>query len=234
MDDPLKSCNHARAEGSECPGGGAIRLIAVMLGFAASAVAQLVPGSISTIPQPSPPVTRSSMRPETRTTWLDAPTPGAAQNIQPPAGGVCLGFAGLHGPSPVPCPYALVSKFDPSGAEVWGAELGGPAASNLTGASSTALAVAANGNVAFTGSTGGQFPTTPGAAIGSSTSATAFAAMVSADGEQVSLFHLPAGFGGRFFVHRCGCSGQRVHCGSDIFGACFRPEVERGRLYYRV
>ena len=113
-----------------------------------------------------------------------APTPGAAQNIQPPAGGVCLGFAGLHGPSPVPCPYAMVSKFDPSGAEVWGAELGGPAASNLTGASSTALAVAANGNVAFTGSTGGQFPTTPGAAIGSSTSATAFAAMVSADGSK--------------------------------------------------
>ncbi|MGD1096612.1 MAG: SBBP repeat-containing protein [Bryobacteraceae bacterium] len=53
MDDPLKSCNDARPEGSECLGGGAIRLIALILVFAASAIPQSVPASISTIPQPS-------------------------------------------------------------------------------------------------------------------------------------------------------------------------------------
>ncbi len=87
----------------------------------------------------------------------------------------------------------MVSKVDPSGTEIWGAELGGPAASSLTGASSTALAVATSGNVAFTGSTGGQFPTTPGAAIQSSASATAFAVMVSADGSKfLYSTYLPA------------------------------------------
>jgi uncharacterized protein (TIGR03437 family) len=180
--DPLKSCNDARPEGSECLGGGVIRLIAGILVFAASAVAQLVPGSISTVPQHN--VSGHAVLDASGNTYYlsGAPTAGAAQTIQPPAGGMCLGFAGLHGPSPVPCPYAMVSKVDPSGTEIWGAELGGPAASSLTGARSTALAVVTNGNVAFTGSTGGQFPTTPGAAIQSSTSATAFAAMVSADG----------------------------------------------------
>ena len=55
--------------------------------------------------------------------------------------------------------------------------LGGPTAD--TG---TALAVDSKGNVVLTGSTGGQFPTTPGAAIGTSTSATVFAARITADG----------------------------------------------------
>ena len=51
-------------------------------------------------------------------------------------------------------------KVDPSGNQIWDTLLGGPTADN-----GTALAIDTNGNVAFTGSTGGQFPTTPGAAI---------------------------------------------------------------------
>ncbi len=48
---------------------------------------------------------------------------------------------------------------------------------------STALAVDAAGNVFVTGSTGGSFPTTANAAIAASTTAKAFAAKLSADGE---------------------------------------------------
>jgi len=70
-------------------------------------------------------------------------------------------------------------KVDPSGNQIWGTLLGGPTAD-----SATALAIDTNGNVAFTGSTGGQFPTTAGAAIGSSTRATVFAAKVTADGSK--------------------------------------------------
>ncbi len=87
---------------------------------------------------------------------------------------------GFHGgPFPFPCSDASVMKVDPSGNEIWDTLLGGPTAD-----SATALAVATNGSVAFTGSTGGLFPTTPGAAIGFSTSAKVFAAMVSADGSK--------------------------------------------------
>lgn len=74
---------------------------------------------------------------------------------------------------------SVVIKVDASGNQIWGTLLGGPTADNAT-----ALAIATNGNVAFTGSTGGQFPTTPGAAIGSNTSAKVFAAMVTADGSK--------------------------------------------------
>ena len=77
-----------------------------------------------------------------------------------------MGFMGILIPGP--CPDAMVSKVDPSGKQIWGTRLGGPTADN-----GTALAIDTNGNVAFTGSTGGQFPTTPGAAIQSSTTATA-------------------------------------------------------------
>jgi len=70
-------------------------------------------------------------------------------------------------------------KVDPSGNEIWGTLLGGPTADQ-----GTALAVDANGNVVLTGSTDGQFPTTPGAAIESSTSAKVFAAKVAADGSK--------------------------------------------------
>lgn len=87
---------------------------------------------------------------------------------------------GFHGvPIPAPCPDASVMKVDPSGNQIWGTLLGGPTADH-----GTALATDASGNVVLTGSTDGQFPTTPGAAIGSSTSAKVFAAKITADGSK--------------------------------------------------
>ena len=176
MEDPMKSCNDARSEGSECLGGGAIRLIALILVSAASAVAQSVPASISTIQQPS--VGHPVFDAFGNTYYLSSgpATAGAAVLVFP---GVftCVGANGSGRVGPVPCPAASVIKVDPSGNKIWGTLLGGPTAD--TG---TALAIDTNGNVVFTGSTGGQFPTTPGAAIGSSTSAKVFAARVTADG----------------------------------------------------
>ncbi len=172
----MKSYNDERPDGLQRLGDGALGLIAVILVSAATAVAQSAPASISTIPQPT------SDRP-----FFDAsgnayylsgqPTAGAAQTQH--GGGTCS-IPGYHGiPIPASCPDASVMKVDPSGNQIWGTLLGGPTAD-----SGTALAIDANGNVAFTGSTGGQFPTTPGAAIGSSTSATVFAAKVTADGSK--------------------------------------------------
>ena len=176
MNHPLQSCNHARPKGSECPGGGPIRLIAMILLSAASALAQSTPASISSIPQPNAghPVFDASGN----SYYLSSgpATAGAAVLVFP---GVftCVGENGTGRVGPAPCPPASVIKVDPSGNKIWETLLGGPTADI-----GTALAVDTEGNVAFTGSTGGQFPTTPGAAIGSSASATAFAARVTADG----------------------------------------------------
>ena len=172
----MKSSNDERPEGSERLGGGAVRLIALILVSAASAPAQSVPASISTIPQPT------SARPffdaSGNTYYLDGqPTAGAAQTQY--GGGTCQ-IPGFHGiPIPGPCADARISKVDPSGNQIWGTLLGGPTADNAS-----ALAIDTSGNVAFTGSTGGQFPTTAGAAIGSSASAKVFAAKVTADGSK--------------------------------------------------
>jgi uncharacterized protein (TIGR03437 family) len=174
VDNPLKSRNDARPEGSECLGRGAIRLITLILVLAASALAQSAPASISTIPQPSS--DRPFFDASGNTYYLSGqPTAGAAQTQ--PGGGTCSipGWRGIL--IPAPCPDASVMKVDPSGNQIWGTLLGGPTADNAS-----ALAIDTNGNVVLTGSTGGQFPTTPGAAIESSTSATVFAAKVTADG----------------------------------------------------
>lgn len=133
-----------------CLGGGALRLITLTLVFAASAFAQSVPGSISTVQPPTsaPPVFDASGN----TYYLTgSPTAGAAQTQY--GGGTCYipGFGGGI-QIPVGCPDAMVSKVDPSGHEIWGTLLGGPTAD-----SGTALAIDINGNVAFTGSTGGRF-----------------------------------------------------------------------------
>ena len=173
MEDAIKSCNDERPDGSERPGGGAVRLIALILVSAAGAVAQPVPASISTIPQPSfgHPIFDASGN----TYYLSgSPTAGAAQTQS--GGGACIGQAGPR-IGVVLCPDASVIKVDSSGKQIWGTLLGGPTADN-----GTALAIDANGNVAVTGSTSGQFPTTTGAAIESGPSATGFAAKVSADG----------------------------------------------------
>jgi len=170
----MKSSNEERPGGLELFGGGPLGLIALICVSAASAIAQSVPGTISTIQQPSlgHPVFDTSGN----TYYLSGPpTAGAAQTRA--GGGLCFGNGGFHGPVPVPCPPASMIKVDPSGNEIWGTLMGGPGPDN-----GTALAIDANGSVAVTGSTSGQFPTTPGAAIESSPSATGFAAKVSADG----------------------------------------------------
>jgi uncharacterized protein (TIGR03437 family) len=172
---PMKSCNDERPDGSERLGGGAIRLIALILVFGASAVAQSVPASISTIQQPS--IGHPVFDASGNTYYLSGPPMAGAAQTQA-GGGLCIGEAGGR-IGVVPCPAASVIKVDPSGNQIWGTLLGGPGPDN-----GTALAIDANGNVALTGSTSGQFPTTPGAAIGSSTSATVFAAKVTADGSK--------------------------------------------------
>ena len=173
----MKSCNDKRPDASGLLGGGAVRLIALIVLFAASALAQLAPGNISTIQQPF--VGHAVFDASGNTYYLSGqPTPGAAQTQS--GGGLCIGGPGFHGgPGVEACPDASVIKVDPSGNQSWGTLLGGPTADN-----GTALAIDTDGNVAFTGSTGGQFPTTPGAAIGSSTSAKVFAAMVASDGSK--------------------------------------------------
>jgi hypothetical protein len=86
-------------------------------------------------------------------------TPGAAQTQ--PGGGMCP----IYGPFPLsePCPDVYIAKVDPSGNTVFATLLGGLQADN-----GVALAVDSSGNVYVTGTTGGSFPTTPGAAIPSS------------------------------------------------------------------
>jgi len=159
----MKSCNDERPDGLERLGRGALGLIALILVSAASAIAQSAPASISTIPQPSG--ARPFFDASGNTYYLPGqPTAGAAQTQ--PGGGTCS-IPDSHGfPIPAPCPDASVMKVDPSGNQTWGTLLGGPTADN-----GTALAIDTNGNVVLTGSTDGQFPTTPGAVIGSSTSA---------------------------------------------------------------
>jgi uncharacterized protein (TIGR03437 family) len=102
-------------------------------------------------------------------------TPGAAQTQN--GGGTCS----LPPRFPIiPCADAWVAKVDASGNLVFGTLLGGP-----TNDSGTALAVDDAGSVFVAGSTGGSFPTTSHAAIRVSTTATAFAAKLNADGSHV-------------------------------------------------
>jgi uncharacterized protein (TIGR03437 family) len=162
---------------------GAARLIPLLLVFAASALGESVPASISTISQPSP--GHAVFDASGNTYYLSGqPTAGSAQTQ--PGGGNCIEEAGRLGV--VPCSDAMVIKVGQSGTQIWGTLLGGPTADKAT-----ALAIDINGNVAFTGSTGGQFPTTSGAAIASSTSAVSFAAKVSSDGSKLLYStYLPA------------------------------------------
>lgn len=113
-------------------------------------------------------------------------TPGAAQTQ--PGGGTC-GFApGSIIAAPLSCSDAYLAKTDASGKLIFGTLLGGP-----TGDSATALTVDSAGNIFAIGTTGGSFPTTANAAIPSSTSSTAFAAKLSADGSRfLYSTYLPA------------------------------------------
>lgn len=106
-------------------------------------------------------------------------TKGAAQTQN--GGGTCFpGSPGGPFSAPQPCPDAWVAKVDTSGSLVFGTYLGGP-----TTDQANAVAVDGDGNVFFTGVTGGSFPTTANAAISASTTAKTFAAKLSADGSRI-------------------------------------------------
>jgi uncharacterized protein (TIGR03437 family) len=187
VEAPLKSSNDERPEVSGCLVGGAIRLIALILVFAASAAAQSVPAGIRTINQPG--VGHAVFDLSRNTYYLGGqPTAGAAQTQ--PGGGTCFLATGFIGSVPTPCPDVSVIKVDPSGNQIWGTLLGGP-----TEDTATALAIDTNGNVVLTGSTQGQFPTTRGAAIESGTGPAVIAAKISADGDKfLYSTYLPASF----------------------------------------
>ena len=159
--------------GSESRGRAAIRLIVGAIALIGGMAAQSIPATINTISQTT--YGQAVFDAAGNAYYLFGPvTTGAAQTQS--GGGTC--FAGII-PIQEACPDAAVVKFDPSGNEVFGTLLGGPATD-----SGTALAVDAAGNVFLTGTTGGQFPTTAGAAIPASTTARVFAARLSSDGSK--------------------------------------------------
>jgi uncharacterized protein (TIGR03437 family) len=164
----------------------AIQLMLMASALAGVAAGQFVPASITTINQPS---SGQAVFDLVGNAYYAAPGPvtsGAAQTK--PGSGTCYVATGFIGDVPEPCPDTGVVKVDPAGNEVWGTLLGGPTADI-----GSALAVDAGGNVLITGSTGGQFPTTARAAIPTSTTATVFAAKVSADGSKfLYSTYLPA------------------------------------------
>ena len=173
----MKSTSTDPHAGNHCFRGGALWLSALTLLSVVSAGAQPVPASIATVLLPVG--GRPHFDSAGNTYHLDGPpTSGAAQTRA--GGGTCLLTTNLLITVPQPCPDARVSKFDASGRQVWGTLLGGPAAD-----SGTVLAVDRQGNVLLVGETSGEFPTTPGVAIESTTSAKAFAARISADGAKI-------------------------------------------------
>lgn len=177
--------NHRGGE-SRCPRCAALRLIAAAAALTAAASAQSVPASVITINQPTS--GQAIFDAAGNTYYLSGPvTPGAAQ--MQTSVGTCYVATGFIGSIPTPCGAVQVAKVNPAGNEVWGTLLGGE-----TNDIATALAVDAAGNVFVTGSTGGQFDTTSGAAIPTSTTATAFAAEISADGSKfLYSTYLPPG-----------------------------------------
>jgi uncharacterized protein (TIGR03437 family) len=101
-------------------------------------------------------------------------TPGAAQTQT--GGGACPEPGAIFGvPIVVPCRDAFIKKLDTNGNTIFATLLGGPKDDNGTAATTDPA-----GNIYFTGTTGGQFPTTANAAITSG--GAAFAAKLSADG----------------------------------------------------
>jgi uncharacterized protein (TIGR03437 family) len=182
----MKSTIGVRQSGSDGLIAAAIRLMATAIALAGALAAQSVPASITTIDQPTYGQAVFDAAGNVYYASSGPVTPGAAQTQ--PGGGTCYEATGFIGDIPVPCSDAGVVKVDPSGNVVWGTLLGGPTAD--TG---SALAVDAAGNVFLTGSTGGQFPTTAGAAIPTSTTSMVFSAKVSADGSKfLYSTYLPA------------------------------------------
>jgi uncharacterized protein (TIGR03437 family) len=171
----LKTAKPAWQDVSNSPRGRAIGLI---IAFAGVAAAQGIPGSISTLSVPGNPAAVFDSVRNLYSPGGGTATAGAAQTQA--GGGVCE-FPGWRGiPIPGSCRDTGVVKTDPSGAVIWATRLGGS-----TDDSATDLALDGAGNAYITGITGGQFPTTPGAAHGSSAPSAVFAAKVSSDGSRI-------------------------------------------------
>lgn len=167
----MRSIGFVWFAGSGSRGRAAIRLIVVTIGLTGGIAAQSNPATINTISLST--YGQAVFDAAGNGYYLFGPvTAGAAQTQS--GGGTC--FAGRIQAA---CPDAEAVKVDPSGNVVFGTLLGGPATDN-----GTALAVDAAGNVFLTGTTGGQFPTTAGAAIPTSTTSQVFAARISSDGSK--------------------------------------------------
>jgi Beta-propeller repeat len=163
-----------------------VQLMLLTSAVAGIAASQSIPASITTVNQPTSGRAVFDSAGNVYYASEGPVTSGAAQTQ--PGGGTCHVATGFIGDVPEPCPDAGIVKVDPSGNEIWGTLLGGPKADI-----GSALAIDAAGNVLITGSTGGQFPTTPGAAIPTSSTAMVFAAKVSAGGRKVLYStYLPA------------------------------------------
>jgi uncharacterized protein (TIGR03437 family) len=107
-------------------------------------------------------------------------TPGAAQTQ--PGGGLCAQVTIRLGVAP--CSDAHIVKYDPDGNVVFGTLLGG---TNEEAGVAIAIDSAQNvyiAGITNPGLTAGSLPTTPNAAIQSSTTSTVFAAKLSADGSR--------------------------------------------------
>jgi hypothetical protein len=127
-----------------------------------------------TPPAPPPTISVIDSSGNTYTVSSEGPvTPGAAQTQ--PGGGVCQ-FDPIH---QIPCTDVHIIKTDSSGNVIFGTLLGGPGNDNATG-----VAVDSSGAIYVTGSAGSGFPTTPNAAIKTTTSALGFIAKLSPDGSK--------------------------------------------------
>ncbi|MEO5923159.1 MAG: SBBP repeat-containing protein [Bryobacteraceae bacterium] len=161
------------------------RTIGLIWVLAGSATAQGIQGSISTVSVPGSPAAVFDSERNLYSPGGSTVTAGAAQTQA--GGGVC-NFP-IRGGIPFPgnCRDTGIVKADPSGNVIWATLLGG--ATDDTG---TDIALDAAGNVYITGSTGGQFPTTPGVAYGSNAPSAVFAAKVTSDGSRfVYVTYLP-------------------------------------------
>ncbi len=226
MDDPLKSCKDARPEGSECLDRGAIRLIALILVSTATAVAQSAPASISTIQQPS--LGHPAFDASGNTYYLSGqPTAGAAQTQS--GGGTCS------------IPAWLAVRFRRALSRCGGDQSRPFRQSDLGYAARwpehrqwnrTRHRYQWKCRAHWLHERSVSHHAWRGHRVQHQRHG--LCRQGHRRWQQVCLFHLPAGVRGRFFCRRGGCSGQCLHRGQDIRGPCFRPEVERGRLYHQL
>jgi uncharacterized protein (TIGR03437 family) len=186
--------------------------------FGGSSRAQPIPGSLTSYPvpiggQPNSVYFDSSGDVYFGSSAIAGATPGAAQTQT--GGGTCGTGITFGITYSIPCRDAFIGKVDAGGHAVFATLLGGP-----TNDIATAVVADASGSVYITGTTGGQFPTTPNAAI--TVAGPAFAAKLSADGTTfLYVTYLPRTFSNAYAI---GVDGQG---NAYIAGATasYQPEV---------